>query len=196
MATTKPISTISYNSREYLEKVLKNLVTMGKISEWMFIKHQPEEDETKEHFHVWVKPACRIDVNSLRDSFKELDWRNINGKPLGVMPFRASKIDDWVLYCLHDEAYLRSKLEERRYHYSRDDIIACDEDWRNDVYKHAMNSSDFAMRRKKNKLICDAIESHQAYQLLRQGDIALGQCTALNAACRLFREENDSRYKN
>ena len=49
MKTTKPISTISYNTPEFLENKLNELLANGLISFFAYILHEPEEDETKRH---------------------------------------------------------------------------------------------------------------------------------------------------
>lgn len=96
----------------------------------MFIEHKAEDDEAgnKPHCHVWILPAKPVDMSSFRNHFKEMDPGN--DKPLGVLPFRRTvKFKDWLLYALHDELYLMSKLQSRRFHYSRKDIQCSDEDY-------------------------------------------------------------------
>lgn len=136
MVTTKPFSTISYNSIEFLRSVLSTLASAHKIEFWAFIHHMPEDDEggKKEHIHVYIEPSKRIDTSLLRDEFDELDPNNLE-KPLGVLPFRSSKFQDWYMYALHDREYLAQKGESRRYHYKPEDVVASDVDALNYLIK-------------------------------------------------------------
>ena len=56
------ISTISYNSDEFLKKKLEELYIRHIISDYFYIWHYPEEDEKRGHFHVSVKVNQRIDT--------------------------------------------------------------------------------------------------------------------------------------
>lgn len=128
MRTTKPIATISYNSPQYLEDRLNELVKCKKIAFWAFIPHEPEDDEAgkKPHIHLFIEPAKLIQTEDLREAFKEPDPKS--QKPLGVIAFRSSKFDHWYMYSKHDAAYLASKNESRRFHYEYDAFRTSDED--------------------------------------------------------------------
>ena len=67
MRTSKPIATISYNTEEYLVSRLQELVRNKKICDYMYIKHFKEEDETKDHIHLWIKPNTLIDTMDIQD---------------------------------------------------------------------------------------------------------------------------------
>lgn len=127
MKTTKPISTISYNSEVFLVSKLKELQKAKKIQFWAFIQHIAEEDEKKAHKHLYIEPAKSIQTEDLREYLQEIDETNIS-KPLGCISFNSSKFDDWFLYVLHDEKYLASKGQSRKYHYKAIDIISSDDD--------------------------------------------------------------------
>lgn len=131
MKTTKTISTISFNTKDYLIMKLKELNKSKIISFWCFIEHLPEDDEggKKQHIHLFIEPAKSIQTEDLREQLKELDLTN--KKPLGVLPFQFSKISDWLLYAIHDKYYLADKMQSRKYHYSFDDIITSDSDYLN-----------------------------------------------------------------
>ena len=128
MRTSKPIATISFNTLSFLEQKLTELTKAGKLSFWAFISHLPEDDEAgnKSHCHLYIEPSKMIQTDDLRAEFKEFD--PTNPKPLGCISFRSSKFDDWYMYGLHDEKYLASKGESRRYHYRHDDFRTSDED--------------------------------------------------------------------
>lgn len=129
MRTTKPISTISFNSPEFLALKLQELQDAQRISFWAFIVHKPEDDEAgkKYHQHVYVEPSKMIQTDDLRDALKEFDPTHPD-KPLGCLKWHSSKFDDWYLYVLHDARYLASKGQSRRFHYVHDDIVSGDYD--------------------------------------------------------------------
>lgn len=130
MRTTKPISTIAYNTEAYLQLTLNSLMKAKIISFWAYIKHKPEDDEAgnKTHFHVYAEPAKMLQTVDLREKFMEYDPLKPD-KPLGCLNFRSSKtFGDWYLYGLHDRAYLASKGETRRYHYSASEMVSSDSD--------------------------------------------------------------------
>lgn len=121
MKTSRLISSISYNTPEYLEDVLSTLVEQGVIEYWHFICHHAEEDDRKPHIHVCVQPSRRMETRGLSQWFQEA----VNGDPrnvVGTVLWRPSKIDDWLQYAIHDEAYLASKGEVKKYHYRLEDL--------------------------------------------------------------------------
>ncbi len=123
MKTIKPISTISYNHVAYLEDKLKSDLENGIIAYWQFIKHIGE-GEDKDHIHVYIEPATRLDTIAYAKTFNELDPTNV--KPLGVMAFKNSKWWDWHYYGLHDRDYLSSKNLTRTQHYQLTDMVTSD----------------------------------------------------------------------
>lgn len=129
MRTTKPISTISFNSSEYLKTILDELTKSKVVSFWTFIKHLPEDDENgkKEHIHLYIEPSKMLQTDDIKEKFKEFDPNNPT-KPKGCISFCSSKFADWYLYALHDKRYLASKGQSRKYHYSHTDLCASDDD--------------------------------------------------------------------
>lgn len=129
MRTTKPISTISFNTPAYLRLKLDELLKAGRISFWAFIVHKPEDDEggKKEHCHLYVEPSKMLQSDDLRAELKEFDPEHPD-KPRGCLSWTGSKFDPWYLYALHDKRYLASKGQARRFHYSHDDIVTSDAD--------------------------------------------------------------------
>lgn len=123
MRTGKPISTISFNSSNYLQLVLNNLVEQKIISFYMFITHKPEDDEggKKEHHHVYLEPSKMLQTDDLKEQFIEYDPLNPD-KPKKTLLFKSSKFADAYLYFLHDKRYLALKGQSRRFHYSHDDF--------------------------------------------------------------------------
>ena len=46
--------------------------------------------------------------------------------PIKCMPFRCSKFGDWYLYASHNERYLASKGEVKKFHYKDEDFLCSD----------------------------------------------------------------------
>lgn len=127
MATQKPISTISYNSVGFLKEKLDTWVKAHIIQAYQFIVHKGEDGD-KDHIHVRVEPNKKLDQMDLTDQLKEyvLD----NPKPLGCRPWRPSKEEDWFLYAVHDDKYLKLKYgggdKGEKLPYNFQDIVVSD----------------------------------------------------------------------
>lgn len=106
MATQKPISTISYNSEIFLKEKLDNWIKAHIIQTYMYICHKGEDGD-KDHIHVRIEPNKKLDPMDLQSQL--LEYKIGNDKPLGCRPFRPSKEEDWILYAVHDETYLKLK---------------------------------------------------------------------------------------
>lgn len=128
MKTSKPISTISFNSDEFLKDKLDVLIDNHIIEFYAMIKHKPEDDEAgrKYHYHVYIELANIVQTVSFGDFFIEPIAEN--PKPLKCLPFEKSNFGHWYLYVLHDPDYLASKNQSRKYQYKHSDIITSDED--------------------------------------------------------------------
>lgn len=135
MRTSKPISTISYNSDEFLKAKIEYWKSLGIIEFGMWIRHMPEEDEKKTHCHVFLKPAKLIQTMDLEMDSCELDPQNPD-KPFKMVSFRVSQESDWLLYAIHDPAYLAEKGLEREFVYSFDDIHTTCDDTLSDIIAH------------------------------------------------------------
>lgn len=129
MRTTKPVSTISFNTPAYLQLKLQELTRAHVLSFWAYIVHKPEDDEAgnKEHAHVYMEPSKMVQTDLIRDELREYDPEKPD-KPRGTLTFRSSKFGPWYLYALHDKRYLASKGQSRRFHYDHDAIVASDDD--------------------------------------------------------------------
>lgn len=178
MRTSKPIATVSYNTENFLEEQLGVLIKNHKISDYMYIRHHAEEDEKKDHWHVWIKPNTLLDTMDLQKFFMELDPKKPT-KPLKCIDFSSSKVDDWILYNQHYEPYLASKGESRKYHYFRSDFKYYDEDTFEDRYNHAFKGSEWA----KSNQILEALHRGQLNptRLILNGTIPLNMASQLNA---------------
>lgn len=126
MATKKTSSSISFNTMPFLETTLNNAVSEGLIYFFAFIRHYPEEDTKKEHYHLFIAPSKPLDLISFRRLFIE----PVSGyKPLCCLPFQPSKIGDWLLYALHDISYLNKKGLVRLNHYSIESVVTNDDEY-------------------------------------------------------------------
>ncbi len=141
MKTSKPFSTVSYNTPEYLTARLDELIQSRKIEFYAFIEHLPESDETKFHKHLLIIPNGRIDTDQIQDHLTELDPEKPD-KPLGCIMCRPSKFGDWYLYVLHDKGYLAQKGQTREYHYTPDEITVSDKDYFNEL-RHTIDYSPY-----------------------------------------------------
>lgn len=146
MITSKPISTISYNSNAFLFDKLVELQKRDLISFFAWVEHQPEEDEKKSHKHLYVMPSKQLNTSEFERYFEEVDLNN--DKPLRILPCQSSKFADWFLYSCHNKEYLALKGQKRQYHYSKEDFITSDVDFFNELihtidYQHYRKTGDF-----------------------------------------------------
>lgn len=189
MRTTKPISTISYNTTQYLIDRLDDLVKAGKITAWFFIEHQPEEDETKAHKHLYIELTKLIQTEDLRKEF--IEPTPTSSKPLGCMPFQSSKFDDWYLYGLHDSAYLATKGETRGIEYSHADFVSSDEDYFDELARKVKRETGGIFRRIK-----EAVELGMSWtQLASSGRIPLNLINQSREVYNSLRSEHITRGK-
>lgn len=123
--TARPIATISYNSTEHIERVCDSLYRAHKIKDYRYIWHKGEDGD-KDHIHLWVWLNKQLDEMQLAKAFEEV----VQGEdmPRGVMPWRKSDIENWLLYVLHYKPYLftHNKLEEAmsKIEYNLEDIVS------------------------------------------------------------------------
>ena len=128
MRTTKAFTTITYNTENFLKIKLDELVKAKKISFYCFIKHKAEEDEKKDHIHLFVDPSAIIQTDDLKDNLIEFDPKNPT-LPLTCLTAKSCKnFGDAYLYFKHDKAYLTSKGQSRKYHYRFEDFRTSSED--------------------------------------------------------------------
>lgn len=161
MRTTKPISTISYNSDEFLQGTLNRLVQAGKVAFWAFVNHIGEDlvdeetgdvEKEKDHKHVYIEPNGKVDTVELGKLFWEFDQDHPN-KPLKCINWKSSQWDDWMMYALHDDIYLASKCMERQYAYKIEEFFASDDDELYERYRDTLHSSKLAKNRKLQSML-------------------------------------------
>lgn len=189
MRTSKPISTISYNTEQYLTFKLEELRKAKVIEFWAFIYHKAEKDEGKDHWHVYMIPARMLQTMDLEDQLKEPDLKHPDKPPLGVRPFESSKFPDWYLYGLHDPAYLASKRLSREYRYVPSDYRSSDLDHLNDLV-HKIDFTAF----NQYKLLQDAMEQKiQFAQFVKLYSVPIQQIKAYETAWNLMAGERVER---
>lgn len=185
MKTSKPFSTISYNTPEYLTARLDELISSRKIEFYAFIEHLPETDETKLHKHLLIVPNGRIDTDQIQDHLTELDPEKPD-KPLGCIMCRPSKFGDWFLYVLHDSGYLAQKGQTREYHYEPDEIIVSDTDYFNEL-RHTIDYTPYTRFTQIRQYADDGIAFHE---LVRMGLIPPQQVYAYEKTYSMLLQHN------
>jgi hypothetical protein len=169
MITSKLISTVSWNTPDFLKGKLYDLVRQNIIEYAHWIWHEPESDQSKAHAHLIIKPNKRLDTSKLRNEFVE----PIAGeeKPRGVNPFVTSKIGDWVLYGVHDVAYLLRKCQTREHHYEKKDILTTEPDLLDEHWRDCHEGED----RRVEQVIKFAQQGLSWFDVLQLGIIPINQ---------------------
>ena len=129
MRTSKPFSTISYNTESFLIRKLTQLQRSHMLDFWAFVKHLPEDDERKSHIHLICIPSKIVDTSSFLEYFVEANLTTPGALPLRCLPCMSSKFSDWYLYCSHDPDYLATKMLSRKFRYTDSDFVTSDPDY-------------------------------------------------------------------
>lgn len=171
MKTSKPFSTISYNTDKFLTQTLTALEKRRAISFWCWIEHFPEDENEKMHKHLYIVPNGQIDTDTVKKELEELDKTNPLGKPLGCIMMKPSKFDDWYLYSIHDVAYLASKGQARKYHYRECDMHpSCV-----DALHELVCTIDFSKYRKTQDFVEAVLRGVPFFEMVRKGQIPAPQ---------------------
>lgn len=189
MRTSKPISTISYNSVPFLCSTLSEMIKNHVISNYVMIFHKKEKDEKKDHIHLLIFPNKLLDTMDIQESLVELNPLEPT-KPFKCIDFRTSVIDDWILYAEHFAPYLDFKSQSREFHYSYEDFIYYDEDAFDDLYAHAHKGSDFAHKKQILTLMKSGINPAD---LIGTGTIPLNMACNLRAYSNMLTENTLNR---
>lgn len=180
MRTQLPISTISYNTKEYLKIVLDSMIAAEEIDFWAFIIHKPDIDDMKEHNHIYMRPARIIDTEKIRNHFIEPDFE-IGIPRKALMIRKSNSFGDWYLYGMHDREYLKCKGMERNVHYGEADFICSDKD----SFRMLANEIDVVALRGFVNMIEAAAKGRSLYESLEKGIIPVsraGQWTHIYSA--------------
>lgn len=166
MKSKKPFSTVSYNTKDFLTYKLDKLYKTKVIDFYAFVYHLAEEDEEKSHIHVYIEPNGQQDTDQIQEELEELDPNNPQ-LPLGCIRFRSSKWGEWKQYCDHDIAYLLSKGQTRKYHYSDADYVYSDK-----VYFNELNHTIDRSKLNRNQLVKDAVDNGISFvDLVKTGQV-------------------------
>ncbi len=169
---SRPISYISWNTDEFLKNKLDELIDRNKIVFYMFMNHKREDDESKDHKHLFVIPNGVIDTDEFRDLFTEYDPTKPD-KPIRMSPYKPSKFLDAYLYFLHDKKYLASIGQSRKYHYEPEQFVTSSFDYMHDLY---LTSDRSKLNGSKVSLISDAIENGKSFtDLVESGFVPVQQ---------------------
>lgn len=174
MKTIRTISNISYNTPEHFEKVVGSLVDRGVIDWCYWICHKADVDELKDHIHLVLKPASRVDTVQLKRAFDEFD-PNMPDKPLSVTSkwqFTTS-MDDWLLYGVHDQRYLASKGQSRNVRYTYEDLRSTDMD----ALRADWSNIDFLKFDRITQVLLAVEQNRSFVDLVRAGVIPVAQMT-------------------
>lgn len=190
MKTSKPFSTISYNSEQFLYVKLLELVKRRKIDFFAFVHHLPEEDEKKAHKHLYIVPNGKLDTDEVIEYLLELDPSRPS-EPLGCIRPKSSKFGDWYLYCQHDPDYLASKGQARQCVYAREEFVVSDEDYFNEEI-HQIDMSHLS----RTKTLRRAVENDVPFeQMVMLGQIPIQQITAYRTAYDTIKHFTYSTYR-
>lgn len=170
MKTSKPFATITYNTNAYLIDKLEEIRNKGAISFWAFISHRPEENEKKEHKHLYISPERQIDTKNFMDYFTEIDLDKPL-QPLKMMPCRPSKWADWYLYAIHDVKYLQTKDQTRDFQYDMSDIVTSNRDYLLEL----VNTIDRSRFDKNARIIEKFKQGASLLELIESGEIPISQ---------------------
>lgn len=136
MRTSKAFSTISYNTNDFLHRRLNDFVHNGTLQFWAFINHKAEDEERKDHIHLYMYPDGLVDTSMLKHEFDEL---HNDGTTDGCKLFKPSDWGNWYLYVIHDPCYLACKYElekPKKYRYDPSAIICSDTDIMQQFMEH------------------------------------------------------------
>ena len=182
MITRKAISTISYNSDSFLNAKLHDLIRQRYIDFYVYITHLPEDDELKEHKHLYIEPAKTIDTFWLQEQLREPDLANPDMPPLGIIKCVPSKFADWYMYALHDVDYLASKMETRKYHYETEELISSDVD----TLREFIHTSDMSIWLKFRKFRDMVFAGVTFRELVKNGFVPIQQIKQYEYAYNIF----------
>lgn len=164
MKTSKPFSTISYNTIDYLTAQLDDLVARNVLYFYAFIYHYKEKDESKDHIHLLMHPNGQVETDKILKHLEEYD-PNMPDKPLRCRPPKKSNsFGDWYLYGLHDKKYLLAHgYQARQYHYKFEDMHTSDIDEFNELihtidYRKMYGNMNFFQAMEEGDSILDMIK--------------------------------------
>lgn len=174
MKTIRVISNIAYNTPEFFEEKMHDLV-QRRVLDWAYwIAHKADIDELKDHIHFVCKPSGQLDTFDLRKELMQFDPTHPT-KPLTCTTqfhfTNPNNMDDWLLYVVHDVAYLAFKGQKRNIQYKFEDLKATDED----ALRFSWNNIDRTKYSRLEKVIELASDGVRFIEIVRMGLIPMNQ---------------------
>ena len=168
MATKKPQACITWNTTEFLEMKLNELIDSHVIQSYMYIKHKGEEGD-KDHIHLRIIPNKVIDPMTITEILKEYDPKNPE-KPIKPYVWSDSKEEDWILYAVHNSDYLSMKYKNKekgeKIPYKWEDIKVSEGVPIESLYIRALSSLEHL-----SPAICKALSNGKSpYQMIMEGE--------------------------
>ena len=176
MKTSCNVSTICYSPEKYVKDKLDDLIKSGKIDFYCFIKHQPEEEEKKEHLHLLVCPSGTIDTKDLDVMLSIMNKKEKLGT-CKIWKKTGKNISDFLLYSLHEPLYLKIKrCEEKKYSYKDSDFVTSDKDTLDVLIFEAFHETEFSFNNRIMQLLFNTPNLDKTSRdIVFNGYIPLGQ---------------------
>ena len=170
---------ISYNSREFLIKVLQEFIKDGVFLRCACWYHE-STGKDKDHFHCYVEPAKKIDTSCIVDKFIEFTEYG-QQQSIAILPKCKSKWVDAYLYGIHNSDYLAFKGKVREVVNIKTDMHIYLGDFTADIIEAEMylNKYCLAPYARLKELVLQGRSLEEIYIILR---IPFGQLRAVKEA--------------
>ena len=165
MRTNKSISNISYMSPHDFEMSVHRLQDSGDIGTCFWIFHRGEGQD-KNHIHFLLLGGEKTyNTNGLSDLFGFTLFDDGSKGSVTKCWSPTKRVEDWLLYSIHDKMYLLHKCESKDYHYSFGDIRcgSKDNDTLNIHIQQAEHYRDFEMLDKVYRSIKYSVENNMSW---------------------------------
>lgn len=177
MTTSCPISTIAYASDDQINYCFQQLVSVGVISSFAFIRHN--FDNKKEHCHVLCIPAKRIILDDFA-FIPSVEDPSVNA----LKPFRKSSFNDWFLYAIHDRWYCSAKGILNKHEYDISDFYFSTDDLKIEA-QDALAWSFSVNRSPIDRMAEIYLSGGSVIDAMRELHVAFG---AMGSFCRAWQE--------
>ena len=165
MRTNKSISNIAYMSPHDFAMSVRRLQDSGDIGTCFWIFHRGEDND-KDHIHFLLLGGEKTyNTNGLSDLFGFTLFDDGSKGSVTKCWCPTKRVEDWLLYSIHDKLYLLHKCESKDYHYSFVDIMCGlnDTDTLNIHIHQAEHYRDFEMLDKVYRSIKYAVENNMSW---------------------------------
>lgn len=122
MRTNKSISNIAYMSPHDFALSVRRLQDSGDIGTCFWIFHRGEGKD-KDHIHFLLLGGEKTyNTNGLSDIFGFTLFADGSKGSVTKCWCPTKRVEDWLLYSIHDKKYLLRKCEQKEYYYLFDNI--------------------------------------------------------------------------